>query len=166
MLHPPVSLAVAARVRELPAEPGWSCEPKLDGYRCCGFSHAGLLQSRQGSTAMTSRFPEVIADLSTLGDVVIDGELVALREGRLVFSALQAGPVRRARDHVTALLVVFDLLAIDDQDLRWKPYFERRAALERRLDQPLPHVQLIEHTCDLRVAQEWMSIASEPCPGR
>lgn len=160
VLHPPLPLAVAARVHDLPAERGrYAMQPKLDGYRCAGFGSLGLLQSRQGSTALTDRFPEVVADLAALGDVVVDGELVALRGGRLVFTALQFGPERRAREHVTAALIVFDLLGHEDRDLRGLPYVERRAALERLLARPLPHVQLIEETEDPQAAREWLGPA-------
>ncbi|WP_165944754.1 ATP-dependent DNA ligase [Saccharopolyspora terrae] len=155
---PPVQVATATSAGVLPTEPGqWAYEPKLDGYRVVGFTARRLLQSRQGSTALTDRFPEVVGDLVALGEVVVDGELVALRGGRLTFSDLQSGPARRARDQVTAVFVVFDLLAFGDQDLRTRAYLERRAALGDLLAQPLPHVQLIEHTMDLQTAGVWMS---------
>ncbi|RRO14549.1 ATP-dependent DNA ligase [Saccharopolyspora rhizosphaerae] len=159
MLYPPVALAVATRARELPVAAGWAYEPKLDGYRCCALGGRGLLQSRQGSTAMTSRFPEVLADLAALGDVVLDGELVALRAGRLVFSALQAGPRRRGRGGITAVLVAFDCLSLGERDLRGQSYSARRTVLERVLARSRPHVQLIEQTTDPRAAREWMSPA-------
>ncbi|WP_158628626.1 ATP-dependent DNA ligase [Saccharopolyspora rhizosphaerae] len=159
VLRPPVTVTVAGSTRDLPVDPGrWAYEPKLDGYRVVGFAARRLLQTRQGNTALTSRFPEVVADLATLGDVVVDGELVAWRHGRLDFSALQAGPARRERDRITAVLMAFDLLAADERDLRGKPHLERRGVLEDLLTRPLPHVQLVEQTLDPQAAREWLSL--------
>lgn len=157
VLRPPVEVAVATREREVPTGPGMSYEPKLDGYRCLAFSSLGLLQSRQGSTSMTTRFPEVLTDVEQLGDVVVDGELVAVGpDGRLTFAALAAGPARRAREQVVVILVVFDLLARGDRDWRGRAYRERRAVLEA-LVPGLGHVQLIERTEDHHAARDWLA---------
>lgn len=157
MLHPPVPVAVASRAREVPSGDRWAFEPKLDGYRVIAFAELGLLQSRQGRTALTTRFPEVTADLAALGrDVVLDGELVALRDGHLEFASLQTGPARRAREHITVIYMAFDLLATGDEDLRARPYLDRRAALADLLARPRPHLQLVTHTLDPSAAREWL----------
>ncbi len=159
MLHPPITVTIATPARDLPVESGrWAYEPKLDGYRVVGFAEQQLLQSRQGNTALTTRFPEVVADLTAIGDVVIDGELVAWRHGRLEFSSLQAGPTRRERDQIIAVFMAFDLLAVDNYDLRGRPYLDRRKILGDLLARPLPHVQLVDQTLDPRTAREWMSL--------
>lgn len=80
-----------------------------------------MLQSRAG-TDLALRFPEVVPSLRGLGDVVLDGELVALRQGQLDFPALAVGPARRRREQVEVLLVVFDLLVTGGRDLRGLPY--------------------------------------------
>lgn len=158
MLHPPIPVAVAARAQEVPNDRDrWAFEPKLDGYRVIAFAGLGLLQSRQGRTALTTRFPEVTADLAALGrDVVLDGELVALRGGHLEFASLQTGPARRAREHITVIYMAFDLLATDDEDLRTRSYLDRRAALADLLAHPRPHLQLVTHTLDPNAAREWL----------
>ncbi|GAB3686673.1 ATP-dependent DNA ligase [Saccharopolyspora tripterygii] len=158
VLHPPIPVAVAARTQEVPSDRGrWAFEPKLDGYRVIAFAGLGLLQSRQGRTGMTTRFPEVTADLAALGrDVVLDGELVALRGEHLEFAALQTGPARRTREHVTVIYMAFDLLATGDEDLRTRPYLDRRAALADLLAHPRPHLQLVTHTLDPNAAREWL----------
>ena len=157
MLHPPVSVAVADPAHELPSAPGrWAYEPKLDGYRVIGFAARGLLQSRQGNTSMTTRFPEVTAEIARCGDVVLDGELVALHGMRLAFSALQSGPAKRRRDGVTAVFMAFDLLAAGDRDLRTQSYLDRRAALATLLAGHQAHLQLTEYTLDADAAREWL----------
>lgn len=130
VVTPPVSVAVAEGARQLPAEGRWAFEPKLDGWRVVGFAGSGLLHSRRG-TLLTARFPEISAAVAKLGTgVVVDGELVALREGRLEFAALQTGRQQRAHKGITVHLVVFDLIAVADRDLRGQPYEHRRAELE------------------------------------
>ena len=65
-------------------------------------------------------------------DVVVDGEVVAYdSEGRHTFQSVG----RADRDHA---FVVFDLLALDGDDLRDRPWSERRALLECGCDPVSP----------------------------
>lgn len=159
VVTPPVSVAVAEGARQLPAEGRWAFEPKLDGWRVVGFAGSGLLHSRRG-TLLTARFPEISAAVAKLGTgVVVDGELVALREGRLEFAALQTGRQQRAHKGITVHLVVFDLIAVADRDLRGQPYEHRRAELEAVIGAPRPHLQVVEMTTSRNAALEWMEPA-------
>jgi ATP-dependent DNA ligase len=147
----PVAPMAAARVTRLPVGPGWVYEPKFDGFRALAFCHRRngvVLQSRQ-LRPLTDAFPDITTTLTGLrgigkGGVVVDGELVVWRAGRLDFAALQdrlrSGPAR-VRDLAAAApaaFVVFDLLAHRGTDLRPLPYRERRAALEKLLAKHLP----------------------------
>jgi bifunctional non-homologous end joining protein LigD len=139
-------LAVAAA--SLPAEPGWTFEPKWDGYRGIGTLGAGALHiaSRRG-TDMATWFPELASLADAIGGhrAVIDGELVAFDpEGRPDFAALQHRMLARRRGPgvlartgrpgstmVTPVLyMVFDLLGLDGRLLLNRPWAERRARLE------------------------------------
>ncbi len=154
-----VGLSVAARTaRELPAgRRGWAFEPKLDGWRALCFAEAGVVQSRHG-TDLFRRFPEVVAAVrSQCGDVVVDGELVAYQDGRLSFAALGYGPARRRVERVSLFYVLFDLLAVGEQDVRAEPYAARRERLEQSLGEPVPPLQLVHSTTDRDTAVEWMS---------
>ena len=67
---------------------GVQYEQKWDGYRLVGFSAPRpYLQSRRGAD-LTDAFPEIAAAVATLGDVVVDGELVIWGDGGLDFPAL------------------------------------------------------------------------------
>src|SRR5947209_20103731 len=112
--------------RDLP-EGDYLYEPKWDGFRCLAFAQPGGadLRSRHGS-AFARYFPEVaeaFAALSTRG-AVIDGELIALRDGALDFVALMGrlhpakSRVQLLRVQTPAALIAFDLLALDGDDLR------------------------------------------------
>ncbi len=89
----PVQAVKPATSAELPVgKPGeWSYEPKFDGFRCVAFAcgERVRLQSRQ-QRGLTRNFPEVAAAVGALDvGVVLDGELVLWRHGRLDFAALQ-----------------------------------------------------------------------------
>lgn len=153
----------AKTVAELPRGEGWSFEPKYDGFRAVAFARDGRvhLQSRQ-LRDLTAGFPDVAAAVARLGDVVLDGELVVWRGGRLDFAALQ-DRLRSGRGRVHGLVaaapaafVVFDLLARNGKDLRDRPYWKRRRKLEKlKLSDGLV---LTPATTDPAVARSWMLV--------
>ncbi|HSH18204.1 MAG TPA: hypothetical protein VK978_02375 [Candidatus Saccharimonadales bacterium] len=137
--------------KELPAGPGWSYEPKLDGYRVLGRISTGraVVRSRHG-TDFTGRFPEASAGLLHAFNghtAFIDGEIVGHDHstGQPSFSALQ-------RKHSRAVLYIFDLLELDGDVLVQNPLQERRAALSEVI-QPGPHVNSVAwfEDCDQTV---------------
>lgn len=105
--------------------PDYLYEVKWDGYRCLALVAGGAhrLHSRR-LRDLSDRYPE-LAGLPRWvrgHQAVLDGELVALREGRPDFHALQerCGKVS---------YVVFDLLNLDGRDLTAWPLEARREAL-------------------------------------
>jgi ATP-dependent DNA ligase len=169
MLPPPVVPMLAKSVTSMPVGAGWAFEPKFDGYRILAFHTPDgtgpevLLQSRQ-QRDLTAHFPDVAAAVAAFDhDVVLDGEVVIWRAGRLDFGALQdrvrSGP-SRARGlalELPATYVVFDLLALDGTDLREQPYRHRRHQLEQLLDRRLPPgLVLAPSSTDPAVARTWL----------
>lgn len=159
----------AKTVTSLPVGSGWAFEPKFDGYRALVFLTTTsdgpqvAVQSRQ-QRMLTAHFPDIAAAAATLERaVVLDGELVIWRAGRLDFGALQdrvrSGPAR-ARSlalELPAAYVVFDLLAVDHTDLRDQPYHHRRRMLEELLGRRLPPgLVLTPTTTDPAVARTWL----------
>jgi bifunctional non-homologous end joining protein LigD len=120
----------------LPAGPGWSYEFKWDGVRVL-MSSSGHLWARSGAE-VTRAYPELAAPAAALpGDTLLDGEVVALVDGRPSFTRL--GERMHVRDTGKAARLVvttpitymaFDLLRISGKDLLTTPYAERRAMLE------------------------------------
>lgn len=151
----PLRLAVAEPAAVRP-EAGHGYEPKLDGWRCLIHVPARAVQSRTGSD-LTGRFPGVLEAAATLGRVVLDGEIVAYREGRLDFAALGYGPVRRRAEGVTVVFVAFDLLGARGRDLRTSPYSRRRERLEAVIGAGNAGVQLMRSTLDVEPARAWIS---------
>lgn len=160
VLVPPVGLVLARDVREIPGpDPGWVYEPKFDGWRAVVFAGLGVVQSRRNND-LAARFPEIVAVARGLGEVVVDGELVALREGRLDFGSLAVMPRARAASGVEVYLVAFDVLAVGDDDLRETPLAARRARLEEVFAGAMPPLQLTPSTRDRAVTEVWMRAES------
>jgi ATP-dependent DNA ligase len=58
----------------------------------------------------------------------------------------------------SAVLLVFDVLALSGTDLRDRPLVERRQALERLIAGLHPYLQLVSHTSDIAIAEEWLAV--------
>ena len=116
----------------------WQVEWKWDGIRAQLVKRAETIHLwSRGEEPITTRFPEIAAAAAGLpGDTVIDGEVLAYREGRpLPFSALQRRigreqEVSRAVRNVPVVFMTYDLLEHNGTDVRAQPLGERRALLE------------------------------------
>jgi len=114
---------------------GW--EFKWDGVRAIAYvSGKRVRLLSRNDNDMTGSYPElaVLAERVQV-PVILDGEIVALHEGRPDFGVLQSRMnVRRPRarliDSVPVQLYVFDLLYRGEDSLLGLPYTERRARLE------------------------------------
>ena len=127
-----VSVQLAKLVRSVPEGDDWVFELKYDGYRIVAFVEAGRARLvTRGGHDYTHRFPTVAAALEDFAAgraMVLDGEMVVADEtGRSDFQALQ-GYLKNPKDKAPAY-VVFDLLALDGEDLRGKPLAERKETL-------------------------------------
>lgn len=139
---------LATRVSTPPASGGWRYELKYDGYRILTRVHQGRarLFTRNGHD-WTARLPDLAQafESNTLPDGWYDGEIVVLDDaGRPDFHALQNAfgqtgrkTGARASGPARAELVyfLFDLLWLQDQDLRPLPLTERQARLATLLDE-------------------------------
>jgi DNA ligase-1 len=135
MLATPVPDAEAAITRM--GEDVW-VEDKYDGIRAQLHVRGGraALYSRDLKN-VTAQFPEVVAAAQELSrDVMLDGEILAFHEGRVMpFHALQTRLGRAAPDAgvmaaVPVIYVAWDLLVDGDEVLLDAPLRERRARLE------------------------------------
>ncbi|MCW2582289.1 MAG: polymerase LigD, ligase domain protein [Klenkia sp.] len=136
---PETTLPMLATAGELPTAEGWAFEFKWDGVRVLAHVRDGGLRLRARSGAdVTARYPELARLPEALAghDAVLDGEVVALREGRPDFGALQGrmhlvGPdVARLAAAAPVSFFVFDLLAWDGASLLGSSYVERRDRLD------------------------------------
>ncbi|WP_277210113.1 ATP-dependent DNA ligase [Isoptericola croceus] len=173
-IDPPVRPMLARSVPDVPGQPstgaGWVYEPKWDGFRVIIHRDGDdvVLGSRTGKP-IERYFPEVVdAVRAELPErCVVDGELVIAIEGegagaRLDFDTLSQrihpadSRVRMLSEAVPAHVVVFDVLARDDDDLTARPLVDRLEELDAlTLDGPRLHVT--PRTSDAEVASEWFA---------
>lgn len=159
---PPLKPMLAKPVATIP--PGMHYEAKWDGFRALAFRDRDELElvSRTGKP-LTRYFPELTATLPTQlpARCVVDGEIVVAHHGRLDFDALLErihpadSRVRTLAARNPASLVVFDLLALDDDALLDTPFTDRRAALTRALRHATAPLHVAPATRDLDLARRW-----------
>lgn len=103
----------------------WLFEAKWDGYRCLAYlsRQEVYLDSRNGKPLLTS-FPALkeMAALAEGDSVLVDGEIVAIRSGRVDFSYLRENPRSVA-------FIGFDLLFLNGRLLIDLPLRKRREML-------------------------------------
>jgi bifunctional non-homologous end joining protein LigD len=117
--------------------PEWVFEEKYDGIRAVAARERGQVKIWSRTLQdLTLGFPHVVEAVKALGDgdLMVDGELVALDEkGVSRFQLLQ----RRGTAGASATqYAIFDLLEQDGRSLMSRPLSERRPALERLLGRP------------------------------
>lgn len=130
-----------AAVEEIPAPEEWLIEDKYDGIRAQAHLDGGrVVLYTRGLSEATGAFPELEAALERVpGSALLDGEVVAWREGRILpFRALQQRLTRKAVPlflplEVPAAFVAYDLLFRNGVELLGRPLEERRARLEEML---------------------------------
>src|SRR5208282_627021 len=99
----------------------WIFEVKWDGFRAIAYIDEELsIKSRNGNE-LKHNFPE-LAELTQLANgLVVDGEIVVMREGRPDFQSLlergqavSAGEIQRQAIRAPVTYIVFDVLEKDD----------------------------------------------------
>ena len=127
-----------------PWTPGWVHEIKHDGYRLQIHLRDRRVQlfTRTG-VDWTKRYPWIVQDVARLPvrNAILDAECCcADNQGVTDFDALHS----RLNDH-NAFAYAFDLLQLDDVDLRRVPLIQRRKQLARMLRRSKPGIRLSEH---------------------
>ncbi|SHH53368.1 ATP-dependent DNA ligase [Winogradskyella jejuensis] len=133
-----LAYALEKDITELGEPNDWIVEQKWDGIR-------GQIVKRndeifiwsRGEELVTQQFPELVEAMSNFqDDFVIDGEILAIKDSAvLLFNDLQK---RLNRKNVTKKLLeevpigfyAYDLLEYNGEDIRNKPFSERRQVLE------------------------------------
>ena len=140
-------------IHELGNPEDWQAEYKWDGIRgqLIKRNKEIFLWSR-GEELVTPQFPELVSALENMeGDFVLDGEILAVVDNQVLnFNELQK---RLNRKTITAKMLkeipvksfVYDILEFNGEDLREKPLSERRAILEKLINEnPHENIKLSE----------------------
>jgi ATP-dependent DNA ligase len=163
-LDPPIEPMLAKLADDLPTGDGWLFEPKWDGFRAVVFKDGDRIYTQSRDLRPLDRyFPELAAAFvaNLPARCVLDGEIVIAGAAGLDFDLLQlrlhpaASRVAKLAASTPSSFVAFDLLALDDRDLRSAPQAERRALLEQALAAAEPPVHLTPATRDRKLAAEW-----------
>ncbi len=131
-------------VDEVPTGNGWLHEVKYDGYRALIAIGGGSAKvfTRKGLD-WTDKFAgvaEAMAQLDVMS-ALIDGEIVAFKDGRPDFSTLK--DAIGAGGEMT--FFAFDLLSLDGEDLKKLPNVQRKERLRPLLAGADPRLQFAEH---------------------
>ncbi len=127
-----VDVQLAKLVNTVPEGEDWLYELKYDGYRIIAFVEGNRVRliTRNGHD-FTNRFRTIASSLLDLAGgraMVLDGEMTVTDEsGKTDFQALQNFMKKTQAQNLT--YIIFDLLALDGNDLREQPLIQRKNAL-------------------------------------
>ncbi|MEG3148943.1 DNA ligase D [Sphingomonas sp. ZT3P38] len=135
---------LATLVDSVPAGSRWLHEVKYDGYRVLIAIAGGKVKiySRSGLD-WTGKFPGIAEAAATLnvGSALIDGEVVAFKDGKPSFSTLQDA-IANGGDMT---LFAFDLLELDGEDIAALPNVQRKERLRPLIEGADARLQFAEH---------------------
>ena len=142
----------------------WLVEWKWDGIRAQLIRRDGVtaLWSR-GDEPIAGQFPEIMTDAQKLPECVLDGEILAWKDCRVMpFAALQRrlgrkNPGRKVMEDSPVVFLAFDLLEFAGEDWRERPLHERRSKL-RDAVLSIPGGSRFEVSSELR-APTWETLA-------
>ncbi len=172
---PPIVPMLAKLQVDMPWGDGWLYEPKWDGFRAIVFRDGNELSiASRDKRPLQRYFPELLPVLSAglPQQCVVDGEIVMTGPKGLDFDKLQLrlhpaeSRVQMLSKQMPASFVIFDVLALGEDDLREVPLtarWERLRAVFGELEladiamtrQPGPRLLLTPQTSDVDVALRW-----------
>lgn len=129
-----ISPQLATLSNKIPQGKDWLFEIKYDGYRILSYFEQGKIKMlSRNQNDYTQKFNNIAKSLTKLNQdsFVVDGEVVVFDEnGKTDFGMLQNSIKTQA---FPMHYVIFDLLALNGEDLRDLPLFKRKEKLERLL---------------------------------
>lgn len=134
-----LAYAVEGEIEELGDVSDWSAEHKWDGIRSQTIiRNDEIFVWSRGEELVTDKYPEFESFLGIIPNgTVIDGEILPYPNGQIgTFSDLQTRIGRKKvskalLEKVPVILKAYDLLEWDGEDIRNKPFTERRQLLEK-----------------------------------
>jgi DNA ligase D-like protein (predicted ligase) len=141
--HPDWVQPMLATLTDEPfSDEGWIYEPKLDGVRCRAFrdrDRVRLLSRNRKSQNAT--YPEIVDAIAAqnVRDLVVDGEVVAFRNGVTSFSRLQqrmkiADAEAARRSGVPVYYYIFDIMHLEGRNTTRLGLRERKDLLRRSIE--------------------------------
>ncbi len=166
-----LAYALEGEPREIGSPEEWLAERKWDGIRGQIIIRDGeLFVWSRGEELVTDKFPE-FQDLTEAlpNGTVLDGEIIPFKNGKpLSFSTMQT---RISRKNVSKailksapiVMIAYDILELNGEDLREKPQVERRKLLEQLLQNHPTEKLLISELVDF---SNWNDLVKERLKSR
>jgi DNA ligase D-like protein (predicted ligase)/DNA ligase D-like protein (predicted 3'-phosphoesterase) len=122
------------------SDKNWVFEVKWDGFRAIAYIEQPFsLKSRNGKE-LKNNFPELQELTKLASNIVVDGEIIIMREGQPDFQSLlergqavSTGEIQRQAGRLPAVYIVFDILERNGNSLAELPLMERKAILKESL---------------------------------
>jgi DNA ligase D-like protein (predicted ligase)/DNA ligase D-like protein (predicted 3'-phosphoesterase) len=118
----------------------WIFEVKWDGFRAISYVDASLSVKSRSGKELKYNFPELTELTSLSSNIVVDGEIIVMREGKPDFQSLlergqavSEGEIQRQAARAPAVYIVFDILEKDGKPLTKLPLMERKKILKNSL---------------------------------
>lgn len=125
-----------AKVADKPfTDKNWVFEPKWDGFRALAYIGEALSIRSRNQKELLYSFPELEELSKQAKNVVLDGEIVVLDQGKVNFQAMLersriAATLGFRTSRTPAVYVVFDILEKDGKPLLDLPLMERKEILK------------------------------------
>jgi bifunctional non-homologous end joining protein LigD len=134
----------ALRAPELPSG-DWLYEMKFDGYRALAFKVGKEVRLvSRNKIDFSNDYPQLLEALKSLRakNFIIDGEIAALDEnGKSSFQLLQSYGIRK---NIPLIYYAFDLLSLEETDVRDQALLERRKLLAKLLKNAPANIRFSE----------------------
>ena len=163
-----LAYAIEGEPEDLGNPEEWSAEHKWDGIRAQVVIRSGeIFVWSRGEELVTEKYPEFSAFLDVIPDgTVMDGEILPLSEGEIgTFNELQTRIGRKniskaLLNKTPVILKAYDVLEWQGEDIRQKPFSERREILENLYGQ-VKSETLPLHLSETIKFNDWEKAASE-----
>jgi DNA ligase D-like protein (predicted ligase)/DNA ligase D-like protein (predicted 3'-phosphoesterase) len=118
----------------------WIFEIKWDGFRAISYIDQGFSIKSRNEKELKHNFPELLELTKLASNIVVDGEIVVMNEGKPDFQSLlergqavSAGEIQRQIQRASATYIVFDILEKDGKPVTKLPLMERKKILKDSL---------------------------------
>ena len=118
----------------------WIFEIKWDGFRAISYIKEKFSVKSRNEKELKYNFPELSELTKLASNLVVDGEIVVMSEGKPDFQALlergqsvSTGEIQRQTQRSPATYIVFDILEKDGKPLTKLPLMERKKILKDTL---------------------------------
>jgi DNA ligase D-like protein (predicted ligase)/DNA ligase D-like protein (predicted 3'-phosphoesterase) len=131
---------LAKATQEAFSDENWIFEVKWDGFRAIAYVEEPFSLKSRNEKELIQNFSELQELTKLAKNIVVDGEIVVMREGKPDFqSLLERGKavslheIQRQASRLPAVYIVFDILEKDGKSLTNLPLMKRKAILKDSL---------------------------------